>query len=99
MSGDRLIIRSATSFATAPGRPRRLIYARGDAPPAVRIYGSAHRTVPNSQFNRFAGALREAGAKQVRYMVFDDEAHGVFQQQRLLTYPAMKAFFADALAR
>ena len=76
-----------------------ITYARGDAPPFLLIHGTADRTVPISQSNRFAEALREAGAKQVRYMIFDDEAHGVFQQQRLLTYPAMKAFFADALAR
>jgi len=32
-------------------------------------------------------------------MIFDEETHGVFQRQRLLTYPAMKAFFADSLAQ
>ncbi len=47
---------------------------------------------------RFAKALRDAGAKEVRYMMFDNESHGVFQRQQLLTYPAMKAFFDKALA-
>ena len=75
-----------------------ITYARSDAPPFLLIHGTADSTVPVSQSGRFAQALRAAGAEQVRYMIFDDETHGVFQRQRLLTYPAMKAFFADALA-
>lgn len=76
-----------------------ITYARGDAPPFLLIHGTADQTVPISQSDRFAKALRTAGAEQVRYMIFDNESHGVFQRQQLLTYPAMKAFFADALAR
>ena len=76
-----------------------ITYARGDAPPFLLIHGTADETVPIGQSDRFANALRAAGAEQVRYMIFDDESHGVFQRQRLLTYPAMKAFFADALAQ
>ena len=53
--------------------------------------------MPKMQSDAFAKALREAGAKQVRYMIFDDEGHDVFQRQQLLTYPAMKAFFDEAL--
>ena len=76
-----------------------ITYARGDAPPFLLIHGTADETVPIGQSDRFAKALRAAGAEQVRYMIFDNESHGVFQRQRLLTYPAMKAFFADALAQ
>ena len=76
-----------------------ITYARGDAPPFLLVHGTADQTVPISQSDRFAKALRTAGAEQVRYMIFDNESHGVFQRQQLLTYPAMKAFFADALAQ
>lgn len=72
-------------------------YVRADAPPFLLIHGNADRTVPIAQSERFAKALREAGATQVRLVIFDDNGHGVFQQQQLLTYPAMVAFFAETL--
>ena len=98
--------RLGRTFLAGPGDTLRdrarqaspITYARGDAPPFLLIHGTADRTVPIGQSDRFAKALRAAGAEHVRYMIFDDETHGVFQRQRLLTYPAMKAFFADALA-
>lgn len=31
-------------------------------------------------------AFAAAGAKEVRFMIFDNEGHGVFQSQRLLTF-------------
>ena len=74
-----------------------ITYVADDAPPFFLIHGTADRTVPKMQSDTFAKALRDAGAKQVRYMIFDDEGHGVFQRQQLLTYPAMKAFFDEAL--
>lgn len=98
--------RLGRTFLAGPGDTLRdrarqaspITYAHGDAPPFLLIHGTADRTVPIGQSDRFAKALRAAGAEQVRYMIFDDETHGVFQRQRLLTYPAMQAFFADALA-
>jgi acetyl esterase/lipase len=76
-----------------------ITYARADAPPFLLIHGTADRTVPIVQSQRLADALRAAGAKEVHYMIFDNEGHGVFQSQRLLTYPAMFAFFHVALGR
>lgn len=76
-----------------------ITYVGGDAPPFLLVHGTADQTVPIQQSNRFAKALRDAGAAEVRYMIFDNEGHGVFQRQQLVTFPAMKAFFASALAQ
>ena len=74
-----------------------ITYVRADAPPFLLIHGTADALVPISQSERFAKALRDAGARQVRYMILDAEGHDAFQSQKLLTYPAMKAFFDAAL--
>ena len=74
-------------------------YVRADAPPLLFIHGTADRTVPKEQTDRLVAKLREAGAKEVRYMIFEGEGHGVFQSQKLLTYPAMRAFFDDKLRK
>lgn len=74
-----------------------ITYARADAPALLFLHGTADRTVPKDQTDRLVAALREAGAKDVRSLLFDGEGHGVFQSQRLLLYPAMRAFFGDKL--
>jgi acetyl esterase/lipase len=74
-------------------------FARADAPPFLLIHGTADKTVSIEQSQILADALRKAGAKEVRYMMFDNEGHGVFQSQRLLTYPAMFSFLQAALGR
>ncbi len=74
-----------------------ITYVHADAPPFLIIHGTADRTVDVSQADRFVDALREAGAKDVTYMRFDNAGHGVFGQHRDETYPAMEQFFARTL--
>jgi len=94
MLGDSPAAAPQTAKQASP-----ITYARADAPPLLFIHGTADRTVPKEQTDRLVAALREAGAEDVRYMIFDGEGHGVFQSQRLLTYPAMRAYFDDKLER
>jgi len=96
--GKTFLAGPADELAKRARQASPISFARDDAPPFFLIHGNADRTVPIMQSERFAKALRDAGAKEVRYMMFDNEGHGVFGSQRLLTYPAMKAFFDEALA-
>ncbi len=99
--------RLSTAFLAGPedtlrDRARQaspITYVRQGAPPFLLVHGTLDRTVPIEQTERFASALRDAGAPEVRYVIFDSEGHGVFQNQRLLTHPMMKAFFENALQR
>jgi beta-glucosidase len=74
-------------------------YMGPGAPPFLIIHGTADRTVPFSQGERFATALRKAGAKDVTFLEFEDAGHGVFGQHADETYPAMERFFARTLRR
>jgi acetyl esterase/lipase len=68
-----------------------------DAPPFLLVHGDADNTVPVSQSDRFEKALKKAGATDVTYLRFKGVGHGVFQQHRNETVPAMEAFFARTL--
>jgi len=74
-------------------------YVGPDAPPFLIIHGTADRTVPFSQGKRLATALKNAGAKDVTFLEFEDAGHGVFGQHSDETYPAMESFFARTLNR
>jgi len=74
-----------------------ITYVRADAPPFLVIHGTADRTVPIIQAERFVKALREAGAEKVTYMIFDNEGHGAFSAKSVLTRPAMMAFFESTI--
>ncbi|MHC4463099.1 MAG: ankyrin repeat domain-containing protein [Planctomycetota bacterium] len=74
-------------------------YVGADAPPFLIIHGTADRTVPFSQGERFAAALKKVGAKDVTFLKFEDTGHGVFGQHSDETYPAMERFFARTLRR
>jgi uncharacterized protein (TIGR03067 family) len=79
------------------GQASPITYVRADAPPVLLIHGTIDQVVPNMQAERLAHALREAGAREVRHLIFGNEGHNVFQKQKLITYPAMRAFFREAL--
>ena len=56
------------------------------------------RTVGVYQSDTFVAALREAGAKDVNYMLFGDgTGHGTFQRNIAVTEPMREAFFARTL--
>lgn len=74
-----------------------MTYARGDAPPFLIIHGTADRTVPFDQAERFVVALKAAGAAAVTFMRYDGAGHGVFGQHGDQTEPAMEKFFARTL--
>ena len=74
-----------------------ITYVHADAPPFLIAHGTADKTVDISQADRFVEALREAGARDITYMRFDNAGHGVFGQHREETYPAMEQFFARTL--
>lgn len=72
-------------------------YVAANAPPFLIIHGTADGTVPFAQGKRFADALKQAGAKDVTFVSFDDAGHGVFGQHSEETHPAMAEFFARTL--
>ena len=72
-------------------------YVGPEAPPFLIIHGTADRTVPFSQGERFSTALRKAGAKDVTFLEFEGAGHGVFGQHSDQTHPAMENFFARTL--
>ena len=85
---------------TAAERARRcspVTYASAAAPPFLVIHGNADSTVPVSQAERLVKALREAGARNVTYMLFDGANHNVFAANSPMTRAAMRAFFDGIL--
>lgn len=85
---------------TLPERIKKaspISYIKSSAPPFLIIHGTADRTVPFGQGERFAEALRKAGAKDVTFIKFEGAGHGVFGQHADETRPAMEQFFARTL--
>ena len=74
-----------------------ITYVSAKAPPFLIVHGTADRTVPFSQGESFAKALKDAKAKDVTFLKFENAGHGVFGQHRRTTYPAMEKFFARVL--
>ncbi len=74
-------------------------YVKAASPPFLLVHGTADTTVPYSQGERFAAALKEAGAKDVTLLTYEGAGHGVFGQHADETGPAMEAFFARTLGK
>ncbi|MEM6916512.1 MAG: alpha/beta hydrolase fold domain-containing protein [Verrucomicrobiota bacterium] len=72
-------------------------HASEKAPPFLLFHAKNDSIVPFRQGEVLAQALEPAGAKDVKFMAFDDGGHGVFGQKREETQPAMDAFFARIL--
>lgn len=78
-------------------RSAPLTYVRADAPPLLVIHGNADKTVPLSQSQKLAQALRKAGAKNVTFFVVDAAGHGAFNENAAVMRGAMMAFFGRHL--
>ena len=62
------------------------------------FHEESDRTVGVYQSDTFVQALREAGAKDVNYVLFGDgTGHGTFRRNIELTEPMREAFFARVL--
>jgi len=77
-----------------------MTYVSADAPPFLLIHEESDRVVPVRNSDDFARALREAGAKAVTYMRYNDgSGHGTFLANIKETGPAREAFFEKHLKR
>ena len=73
-------------------------YASADAPPILLVHAISDRTVGVYHSDKLVKALREAGAKNVSYILLgDDSGHGAFQRNIAFTEPAREAFFNRVL--
>ena len=77
-----------------------MTYVSDTAPPFLLIHEESDRVVPVSNSDDFVKALREAGAKDVTYMRYEDgSGHGVFARNIEETGPAREAFFERTLMK
>lgn len=75
-----------------------ITYASANTPPILLWHEESDRTVGVYQSDTFVAALREAGAKDVNYVLFGDgTGHGTFQRNIAVTEPMREAFFARTL--
>ena len=75
-----------------------ITYVSAESPPMLLFHEESDRTVGVYQSDTFVQALREAGAKDVNYVLFGDgTGHGTFRRNIELTEPMREAFFARVL--
>ena len=73
-------------------------YATADAPPILLVHEMSDRTVGVFHSDKLVSALREAGAKNVSYILLgDDSGHGSFQRNIAFTEPIRESFFNRVL--
>ncbi len=75
-----------------------ITYVSADAPPMLLFHDTADKTVFVAQGDALVKALKDAGAKDVTYMKYEnDSGHGVFGKNIEETGPAREAFFERVL--
>jgi acetyl esterase/lipase len=74
-------------------RSMPLTYVHAAAPPMLLIHGNADQTVPIGQSHKLANALKQAGAKNVMFLIVDGAGHNAFVEGGAVTRGAMMAFF------
>jgi acetyl esterase/lipase len=87
---------------TATERARRfspITYASASAPPMLVMHGNNDTTVPLSQAERLVKALRDAGAKNLTFIIFDASGHSMFNAHSAETRPAMMGFFDSTIGK
>lgn len=72
-------------------------HIREDAPPFLLVHGTKDSLVNVKHGDTFVEALKKSGAKDVTYIRVDGAGHGVFNQHKAKTGPAMEKFFARTL--
>jgi dipeptidyl aminopeptidase/acylaminoacyl peptidase len=89
---------SANRAETLRKKISPISYVTADAPPMLLWHEESDRTVGVYQSDTFISAMREAGAKDVNYVLFGDgTGHGTFQRNIAVTEPMREAFFARTL--
>ncbi|MCB1120461.1 MAG: alpha/beta hydrolase [Verrucomicrobiae bacterium] len=75
-----------------------MTYVSAEVPPILLFHELSDGTVNVKQSDLFIQALREAGAKDVNYLLLGDgSGHGVFQKNIATTEPLREAFFERIL--
>ena len=73
------------------------IYIKNQAPPFLVIHGTADKTVPVSQSDRFVSELKKTKTNDITYLKIKDAPHRVYTEFSDITYTATECFFQRTL--
>jgi acetyl esterase/lipase len=73
-------------------------HVRKDAPPLLLFHGTKDKTVNVKHSDVLVEALKKEGVKEVTYLRIGGAGHGVFNQHKEKTAPAMEKFFSRILS-